>query len=135
MSQQSMKTHTIGTETFAIFSSEEKGGVWQLQFLWGKKDFRIHLGPGADAGGKLGAPALVSEQHGNVGVTQVQYLNAFEWYDFVKVAGHGLAHDEICWRRGNVVRYVELPKNFLDITVELACREFGLTRAAQQRAS
>jgi hypothetical protein len=134
---QSMKTHTIGVNTFAIFDKEEKGGVWMLHFIWGKKDFRIYLGRSADGeNGKLHGPVLHSEQHGNLVLTRLQYLNAFEWYDYQKVSGHGLANEEVCWRHGKSVHYVELPRDFLDIAVELACREFGLQRAeSQQKAS
>ena len=107
-----------------------------LQFLWGKKDFRIYLGrnrerPGTEAPG----PVLRSESHGDLRVTRLQYLNAFEWYDYRKVAGHGLAFEEVCWERGKARRYVELPKDFFETAVELACREFGLQRVDEQAAS
>ena len=122
-----MNTHTIGNQTFAIFQREEKGGVWMLQFIWGKKDFRIYLGRSSDGGNAaLDGPKLHSEAAGDVVVTRLQYLYAFEWYDYVKVGGHGLANEEVCWRKGKTTRYVELPKNFFDIAVELACLEFGL---------
>ncbi len=133
---QAMTTHTIGNNNFSIFAKEEKGGVWMLQFLWGKKDFRIFLGRKSDGSeSHFKAPALHSEEHGALVVTRLQYLNAFEWYDFLRVAGHGLAAEEVGWRHGNKTRYVELPKDFVDIAVELACREFGLKRADQQKAS
>ncbi len=137
MITQTMTTHTIGNNTFAVFSKEEKGGVWMLHFLWGKKDFRIYLGRKADmSGGKPPATLVLdSEEHGEVLVTRLQYLNAFEWYEFVKIAGHGLAMEEVCWAHGNLRRYVELPKGFRDTAVELACREFGLTRQPAQLAS
>ena len=132
-----MNTHTIGVNTFAIFEKVEKGGVWMLQFIWGKKDFRVYLGRSADGdNAKLHGPVLHSEQHGDVVVTRLQYLYAFEWYDYHKVAGHGLANEEVAWRKGKSVRYVELPKDFLDIAVELACREFGMERRdREQKAS
>lgn len=137
MTTQAMTTHKIGNNTFTVFSKEEKGGVWLLHFLWGKKDFRLYLGRKADMGtAELPAsPTLESEAQGEVLVTQLQYLNAFEWYDFVKIAGHGLAMEEVCWARGKLRRYVELPKGFQEIAVELACREFGLTRHSAQKAS
>jgi hypothetical protein len=132
-----MNTHTIGNQTFAIFSKEEKGGVWMLQFIWGKKDFRLYLGRSSDGdNANLHGPVLRSETGGEAVVTRLQYLNAYEWYDYVKVAGHGLANEEVCWRKGKTLRYVELPRNFFDVAVELACREFGLQRAdARQKAS
>lgn len=128
-----MKTYTIGVETFAIFDKVEKGGVWMLQFIWGKKDFRIYLGRSGDGdNAKLQGPVLQSEAHGEVVVTRLQYLYAFEWYDYQRVAGHGLHYEEVCWRKGKQVRYVELPKDFFDIAVELACREFGLQRRVRE---
>ena len=132
-----MKTHTHGNNTFAIFNAEEKGGVWLLQFIWGKKDFRLYLGRSADGeNAKLQGPALHSETHGDLVVSRLQYLNAFEWYDYHKVSGHGLANEEVCWRKGKTLRTVELPRDFLDIALALACREFGLRRAEpKQKAS
>jgi hypothetical protein len=137
VSTQGMKTYTIGIDTFAIFNKEEKGGVWMLQFIWGKKDFRIYLGRSTDGeNAKLEAPVLESGVHGKLVVTRLQYLYAFEWYDYQKVSGHGLAREEVCWRKGKAVRYVELPRDFFDTALELACREFGLQRVpAQQKAS
>ncbi|HKI97238.1 MAG TPA: hypothetical protein VKB51_02070 [bacterium] len=137
MTTETMSTHTIGVNTFAIFSKEERGGVWTLQFIWGKKDFRIYLGRSVDGeNAKVQGPVLESEEHGRLVVTRLQYLNAFEWYDYQKVSGHGLANEEVCWRAGKSVRYVELPKDFFEIAVELACREFGLKRVdSQQKAS
>lgn len=136
MTTRAMTTHTLSNNTYAIFNKEEKGGVWMLQFLWGKKDFRIYLGrnmerPGTEAPG----PVLRSESHGDLRVTRLQYLNAFEWHDYRKVAGHGLAFEEVCWERGKARRYVELPKDFFETAVELACREFGLQRVDEQAAS
>ena len=132
-----MNTHALGNETFAIFAKEAKGGVWMLQFIWGKKDFRIYLGRSADGeNAKLGGPALEADDGSPVVVTRLQYLNAFEWYDYGKVAGHGLAREEVGWRKGRQVRYVELPRDFFNIAVELSCREFGLRRReSQQKAS
>jgi hypothetical protein len=132
-----MKTHTIGNNTFAIFNREEKGGVWLLQFIWGKKDFRLYLGRSADGdNAKLKGPVLHSDTHGDLVVTRLQYLNAFEWYDYDKVSGHGLASEDVCWRKGKTLHYVELPRDFLEIAVELACLEFGLRRMDdKQKAS
>jgi hypothetical protein len=129
-----MQVHTIGNQSYAIFSKVEKGGVWMLQFIWGKKDFRIYLGRSADGeNAKLHGPVLHSEAHGDAVVTRLQYLNAFEWYDYHKVAGHGLANEEVCWQLGKAVRYVELPKDYFEIAVELACREFGMARRGEEQ--
>ena len=132
-----MNTHSLGNDTFAIFSKEAKGGVWVLQFIWGKKDFRLYLGRSADGeNAQLTGPALQAEDGSQVVVTRLRYLYAFEWYDYHKVAGHGLAREEVCWRKGKTVRYVELPRDFFETAVELACREFGLRRGSpQQKAS
>ena len=130
-----MKSHTIGRETFPVFSSEETGGVWQVQFIWGKKDFRIYISrQSASEGGKSG-PVLRTEDGGSLTVTRLEYLNAFEWYTYQGVAGHGLDKEETTWALGAKKRYVELPKGFFDIAVEVACREFGLTRMDKQMAS
>ena len=130
-----MATHTIGVNLFAIFEKEEKGGVWTLHFIWGKKDFKIYLG--RKTGGskpEYHGPVLISGDQEEVIVFKLQYLNTFEWYDFQRVAGHGLAYEEVCWTLGEKKRYVELPKGFHDVAVELACREFGLKRQPRQQA-
>ena len=130
-----MTTHTLGVDTFAIFEKEEKGGVWMLHFIWGKKDFKIYLGKKTGgANPDYHGPELLSVNKEEVIVSNLQYLNSFEWYDFQKVAGHGLAYEEVCWMLGGKKRYVELPKGFHDIAVELACREFGLSRQPCQQA-
>lgn len=135
MTTNTMVTHTIGVNTFAIFEKEQKGGVWMVHFLWGKKDFRIYLGRKIDgAHQNYDGPILFSPEKEVVTVTKLQYLNSFEWYDFLKVAGHGLANEEVCWTLGKQRRYVELPKGFFDIAVALACLEFGLERQPQQVA-
>ena len=130
-----MATHTIGVNTFAIFEKEEKGGVWILHFIWGKKDFKIYLGRKNDGSmTDYHGPVLLSGDKEEVIVSKLQYLNTFEWYDFQGVAGHGLANEEVCWTLGDKKRYVELPKGFHDVAVELACREFGLSRQPWQQA-
>ena len=129
-----MVTHTIGVNTFAIFEKEEKGGVWTLHFIWGKKDFKIYLGRKHNgAKPEYHGPVLLTDNNEEVIVSKLQYLNTFEWYDFQRVAGHGLAYEEVCWTLGAIKRYVELPKGFHDVAVELACREFGLERQPPQQ--
>ncbi len=122
-----MKTHTIDNETYAIFDPSEKGGLWMMHFIWGKKDFRIFLERHA-AGSEAPArgPVLHSETAGDAHVERLQNLNGFEWYDFDKVGGHGLAHDHVRWKRGHETRYVELTKDFFGTAVRLTCLEFGL---------
>ena len=127
-----MKTHTIGNQTFAIFETSDKGGVWMIQFIWGKKDFRIYLGRGGSA--SVGPARLATAAKEEAVVTRLQYLNNFEWSEFVRVADHGLASEKVQFRKDNAIRYVELPKDFYDIAVELACREFGMTRKDRKRA-
>lgn len=127
MTTEPMDVHKIGNNTFAVFTKEEKGGVWMLQFFWGKKDFRIYLS--RQKGGKKSnthETLLRSEKHRDIAVTNLQYLNAFEWYDYQGVAGHGLAYEETRWIKAGKRRYVELPKDFFDLSVELACRVFQL---------
>jgi hypothetical protein len=127
-----VKTHTLGTQTFAIFDKSDKGGVWSIQFIWGKKDFRIYLGR---AGSVSVGPARLKTGSGEEAVvTRLQYLYNFEWHEFAGVADHGLASEKVRFGRDKVSRYVELPKNFYDIAVEICCREFGLTRQDRQRA-
>ena len=135
MTTEPMDVHTIDNNTFAVFAKEEKGGVWMLQYFWGKKDFRIYLS--RQKGGKKSnkpGPLLHSEKHGDVGVTNLQYLNAFEWHDYQGVAGHGLANEETCWVKAGKRRYVELPKDFYNLSVELACRVFELENQSNTMA-
>ncbi len=121
-----MKTHTFGNQTFAVFQKTEQGPTRTVQFIWGKKDFRIHVGP---AGAVALGHARLQGPAGDLVVTGLQYLYNFEWYDFVQVADHGLALEKLMFRRADRgARYVELPKDLVDIAVEIACREFGLKR-------
>ena len=102
-----------------------------VQFIWGKKDFRIYLQP---AGGTPPAnesfPIVRSAAGDEVQVTGFQYLNNYEWCNYDAVAGHGLANEEVRWLQRNRKHYVELPKDFMEIAVDIACREFGLERKA-----
>jgi hypothetical protein len=124
-----VNTHTIGTDSYAIFDKSDKGSLLTLQFLWGKKDFRMFLErKGAASRAKGPRVMLQGKSSGEYVLTQLQYLYDFEWYDFDKVSGHGLAHDEVRWTRGGTVRYVELPQRFYDVAAELACREFSMVR-------
>ncbi|MBI4081243.1 MAG: hypothetical protein HY423_01400 [Candidatus Lambdaproteobacteria bacterium] len=138
-SQGAVNVHKFGTETFAIFQTVAKGGIWMVHFIWGKKDFRAYLervtSSAAEAG--HGPPGrgvvLVSPEGERVGMSRLQYLYDFEWFEFDKVGGHGLAHDEVRWQRGKDVRYVELPKDFVETALELACREFRMVREEPAR--
>ena len=61
-----MQTHTIGTDTYAIFDKSDNGGVWMVQFLWGKKDFRIYLERAGSTPSEKHLPGLLnSESTGN----------------------------------------------------------------------
>lgn len=126
-----MKTHVFGNQTFAIFDTSEKDGVWMVQFIWGKKDFRIYLGRASAAA--LGPARLASKARDELAVARLQYLYNFEWYDFVDVADHGLASEKVLFKRDAQRRYVELPKEFYDIAVAIACKEFSLTRKDTKR--
>lgn len=121
-----MKTHTFGNQTFAIFDTSDKGGVWMVQFIWGKKDFRIYLGRAGSV--STGPARLGSKSSGEVVVTRLQYLYNFEWHEYVRVGDHGLASEKVQFKKDGASRYVELPKDFYDIAVEIACLEFGLQR-------
>ena len=123
-----MKTYTIGNQVFAIFDSSDKGGIWSLQFIWGKKDFRVNLSRRATAPATVGHAVMASSAGEEVVMSRFQYLYNFEWFDFVEVADHGLASEKIRFRREKITRYVELPKDFYDIAVELACTVFSLKR-------
>jgi len=123
-----VKTYTIGNQVFAIFESSEKGGVWMVQFIWGKKDFRIYLGRRTTAAGSVGSGTLATSAKEELVVSRLQYLYNFEWYDFAKVADHGLASEKVLFKKDRNSRYVELPKDFYDIATELACLVFGLER-------
>lgn len=124
-----MNTQTIGTDTYMIFDKADKGNLLTLHFLWGKKDFRVFLErKSAAPKDKTGMAILQGKTSGEYAFTRLQYLYDFEWYDYDKVSGHGLAHDEVRWTLGGAVRYVELPLRFYDIAAELACREFRMSR-------
>ena len=125
-----MKTHKLGIESFHIFEAARKGEHWMVQFIWGKKDFRVYLDKAdAVASSSNHPPVLKIPDDGEMVVSKLQYLNNFEWYDYEKVSGHGLAFEEVRWIRGKTKRYLELPKDFFNIAVEIACREFDLERA------
>lgn len=131
-----MQTHTIGTDTYAIFDKSDNGGVWMVQFLWGKKDFRIYLERAGSTQSERRLPGLLnSETTGDLAVSRMQYLYNYDWYEYDRVCGHGLAMEEIRWVRGNTKRYLELPKDFLDTAIEITCREFGLNRLEQGSAA
>jgi hypothetical protein len=126
-----VKTHVFGNQTFAIFNASEQEGVWMVQFIWGKKDFRIYLG---GAGSVAGGPArLAAKAKEDLVVTRLQYLYNFDWYEFVRVADHGLASEKVLFKKDAQTRYAELPKEFYDIAVEIACDEFSLTRKDTKR--
>jgi hypothetical protein len=126
-----MRCHRFENENFFVFDSRQERDQWMVQFVWGKKDFRIHLRPAARTpSGDHRLPAVQSPTGETIQVSALQYLNHYEWYDFDGVSGHGLSHEEVRWKRGKARRYVELPKDFLDIAVGIACREFGLERKA-----
>jgi hypothetical protein len=127
-----VKTHTFGNQTFAIFETADKGGVWMVQFIWGKKDFRIYLG--REGSVSVGPAKLKSKAKEEIVVTRLQYLYNFEWHEFVRVADHGLASEKVLFKREATHRYVELPKDFYDIAVEICCLEFGLTRQDRKHA-
>ena len=124
-----MKTHRFDIENFFVFETRQEGDAWMVQFMWGKKDFRVNLRPDGSTG--TAALARVQAPDGRaLQVTALQYLNNFEWYDYDGVSGHGLRHDEVRWKRGKQKRYVELPKDFFDTAVSIACKEFSLERKA-----
>ena len=134
MAADHMTRYTLGNETFAIFQKTEKGRVWMLHFLWGKKDFRIFLGDKNETQGVHGVE-LSRDDNTTLVVSRLEYLNAFEWFQYDAVTGHGIAKEEIRWKRERQKRYLELPKGFFESAVELACREFKLKRADQRKAS
>lgn len=123
-----MKTHTIGNQVFAVFDTSDKGGIWMVQFIWGKKDFRIYLSRRNTASKTIGHAQMRTAGGEELVVSRLQYLYNFEWYDFEKVADHGLASEKVLFRRERDSRYVELPKDFYDIAVGITSREFGLER-------
>jgi hypothetical protein len=127
-----MKTHAFHNQTFAIFETSDKGGVWMAHFIWGKKDFRIYLGRTGSQ--SVGPARLSSKAKEELVVTRLQYLYNFDWYEFVRVADHGLASEKVLFRKEAATRYVELPKEFYDIAVAIGCKEFGLTRLDTKRA-
>jgi hypothetical protein len=128
-----VKTHRIGNQVFGVHETSDKGGIWLAHFIWGKKDFRIYLSRKATAPGTVGPALLRSPADGDLVASKLQHLYNFDWYDFVKVADHGLASEKVLFRMDKVARYVELPKDFYDIAVEIACREFSMERQDRKR--
>ncbi len=130
-----MKTHTFGVETFAIFEKQSNVNSAMLQFIWGKKDFRIYLNPSQNISIPMARTPKLQNPKGDAWVVQnIRFLNQFEWYHYIKVAGHGLSNEEVLWRKGKLRRYVDLPKGFLNIAVELACRELGFHKSQEVAA-
>jgi hypothetical protein len=125
---RALKTYTIGNQVFAIFDTADKGGIWMVQLIWGKKDFRSYLSRRNTAPQAVGHAVLKTAAGEELVMSRLQYLYNFAWYDFVKVADHGLASEKVQFRKERESRYVELPKDFYDIAVEIACREFTLER-------
>jgi len=121
-----VKTHTIGTDTFAIFEKQNKGNLLMLHFLWGKKDFRAFLEREGTSVVKVPPHHFTSAKDGEYVLTRVQYLYDYDWYDYDGLGGHGLAHDEVRWKLEKRVRYLELPQHFLECVSELLCREMEL---------
>jgi len=124
-----LQTVTIGTDTYGIFKTETHGQEQRVHFLWGKKDFMLTLVPakGDDAVRYSGTKGLA--------VGQLQYFFGYEWLNYDKVGGHGLAHDEVRWSAEGVVRHVELPKNFRQHAIEVAAQALGLSQQPVEEAS
>ncbi len=127
-----MNTTTIGTDTYATFEKSDKGNLMMLHFLWGKKDFRLFLEKKKNVSGEGVGNTVLKSPAGEYVMTRLQYLNQFEWYDYDKVTGHGLAHDEVRWLLGKEARFVELPQHFLEVVMDLSCKEFNLKRLARK---
>ena len=131
-----MNTHIFGTNTFAIFEKKSSGDSASLQFIWGKKDFKIFLNPASNVSKPVEhTPKLLNPKKVAWVVRNLQFLNQFEWYDYVKVAGHGLDNEEVLWRNGRRKHYVDLPKRFLKTAVELAILEFDLKKVHTEVAA
>ena len=127
--QQSAQ-QAIGNENYTVLKHRGDGGVWMLHFTWGKKDFRLFLEAQQESGAspqQIGA-CLKTTEGKLLRTSRFQYLNQFTWWEYDGVVGHGLALEEIRWRQRltKATRYVELPKDFLDQALELACRLFDL---------
>jgi len=125
--EPAVNTYTFGPETFAIFEHWNKGNVWMLHFIWGKKDFRLYLEKTAWREENAPGTVLLTKD-GMVVVNRLQYLYNFNWYDYDGVSGHGMTREDTRWRRGPETRYMELPREFYSHAVELACLEFELER-------
>ncbi len=119
---------TIGIQNFSIFSTSQQQGLWRLHFIWGKKDFCLFLQPQESVRQSNSLAVLGNNDKLLLTVTRLQYLRGFQWYDYHKVSLHNLAYEEICWKLEGLKHYVELPKDFLDMAIELACRAFDLRR-------
>ena len=123
-----MKTHTLETDSYAIFDRQDKGNLLMLHFLWGKKDFRVFLEREGSSVAKVPRVILESQESGEYLVTRLQYMFEYEWYDYAGLGGHGLAHDEVRWQLERRTRYLELPQHFFERSVDLVCIEFSLRR-------
>jgi len=124
-----VNSHRFDNENFFVFETRHEGDASMVHFIWGKKDFRIHVRPAGSGGASALAEVLAPDGRA-LQVTALQYLNNFEWYDYDGLSGHGLHHEEVRWKRGRQKRYVELPKDFFDIAMSIACKELGLEREA-----
>ena len=124
-----MKSQTINNNTYAVFEKSDKSSLLMLHFLWGKMDFRIFLErKGVTSGNEANLPVLRSKTNGEYVLSRLQYLFEYEWYDYDRVDGHGLVLEEVRWKHGGNIRYVELPQHFFEVSAELAAREFSLKR-------
>ena len=128
-----MKQYTRRLQNYAIFKAETMGGVWMLHFIWGKKDFRLYLQEAQPSLPLLFGRQLTTVDHKVLQMTRFQYLYNFTWWEYQGVKGHGLALEEVRWinaERQN--RYLEVPKDFLECAMEMACHEFNLALIPEQ---
>ncbi len=134
-SNNRMPIQTIGIHNFTIFDTSQQQGLWRLHFIWGKKDFRLFLQP-LESVRQSHKLALLKNADGQIfKATRLQYLHIFQWYNYDGVSVHNLALEETRWRLDHLKLYVEIPKDFLDMAVELVCREFHLRRVSMETES
>ena len=100
---QKLKTITLENDNYHIFKVEQKQGILEIYFIWGKTDFRTIW-------------TKVSE----IWVRKnLQIFKHSRWYSYVKVTEHGVNLEETYWTHNDKDIFIDLPMNFSSIADRL----------------